>query len=501
MARMTLILVILFSLCLLLAQEVTPWQYVRHSAVDENGQIHVRFTGSPTILNEYEMFNWQSNAWTESTLNSTEAFVYEALLPHATGQAVNYRLKTSYDLAGQTIVSMNPAYLSSDTWPPVLASLGYIADDPVGDSVMVNYPNLDITGTWSGYSDNKIYAAVSNSANSFPIMNSFTSYNMYFAALANTATAIADSTVYGMLYTFNIGSLFSSGLYKFGLNFADTTVAFTRLGNIQSQVSGGKLYMACNISDLTADPSFGAWPPEFNSLGFTVGTARIDIDTATLTPAFGIGDYSALTQLIFEKYYYQVTQNSPPVISDVSVSNNGNFKALQFTYTDANQDFPLYARVILDNVGNQPEITPTIPDFSQPVIMTAILPASGWENGTIRISDNNVDFVTYSITSTAVEDEIMPSALFCSVYPNPFNPANGNLNITLTGTKNTPVKGAVYNLKGQCVKRFLTIPDKNEALLSWDGSTESSASVANGIYFMQLEQGSNTITKKVIVIR
>jgi hypothetical protein len=502
MARMTLCLILLFSLCLLMAQEITPWQYVRHSAVDNAGSVHVRFNGSPTILNEYELFNFSNSAWQESVLTNPEPLVYEALLPYSAGQNLQYRLRTSYDLAGQNVVALNPAYLDSDAFPPALASLAYIADDPVGDSVMVNYPNLDITGTWCGFSANKIYATMSNVTNTFPTSNSFTSYNMYFAGLANSATAITDSTFYGMLYTSTIPLVFSPGLYKFGLNFADTTVAFTRLGNIQSQVVGGKLMLACNISDLTADPSFGAWPPMFNALGFVAGTARIDIDLATMTPTFGLGDYSSLTQLIFEQYDYQVTQNSLPVISDVLLSYNGNICALEFTYNDANQDFPLYAKVIL-NDGNQTavDITPTVPDFTQPMTMTAILPLpTSWETAEIRISDNNIDFVTY-IISTEVEDETMPSAFACNAYPNPFNPANANLNITLSGLKNTPVKAAVYNLKGQCVKRLSAVSDKNSAILSWDGKTDDNKTAANGVYFLQLEQGSQSVSKKIIIIR
>lgn len=500
MTRKALILIFLCSLCLLMAQEVTPWQYVRHSAVDNNNQVHVRFTGSPTILNEYELFNWQNNAWTESPLTSAEALVYEALLPHTAGQAMNYRLRTSYELAGQTIVSLNPAFLSSNTFPPALASMAYIADDPVGDYVTANYPNLDITGTWFGYTDTKLFAAMSNNANAFSVMNSFTSYNMYFAGLANSATALTDSTFYGMLYTFNIPGVFSPGLYKFGLNFADTTIAFTRLGDVQAQVVGGKLYLACNISDLTADPSFGTWPPMFNSLGFTTGTARIDIDLATTTPTFGIGDYSAFTQLIFENYSYQITQNSPPEISEVSLSNNGNLPILNFTYTDANQDYPLYAKVLLDNDG-EAEITPVIPDYSQPVTMTAILPVSGWEVGIIRLSDNNIDFVTYSISSTAVEDETLSPVFMCNAYPNPFNPINGNLSVSVIGVKNSLVTGYVYNLKGQCIRHLNAQPDNNNATLYWDGNNDNNQAAANGIYFMQLSQGNQSVNKKIIVIR
>jgi hypothetical protein len=310
-------------------------------------------------------------------------------------------------------------------------------------------------------------------------MNSFTSYNMYFAGLANTATAMADSTIYAMVYTFNIPGIISPGLYKLGMNVADTTFTFVRLGNIQSQVVSGKLMLSCNISDLTADPSFGTWPPLFNSLGFMAGSMNIGINTSTMTPSFNFGDYTSPAQLIFEKYSYLLTPNTPPVISNVIINDYISYKVLQFTYTDANQDFPLYAKVLLENMGNEPDITPVIPDFTQPVTMTAILPNTGWEHGTIRISDNNTTFVTYDISNTAINEETIPSVPSFKIYPNPFNPNKGVLNFQMLGNKTYPDSRIwIYNSKGQLVKLI-----DMETNIHWDGKDDNHQPVGDGIYY------------------
>jgi len=481
MQRMAILLLVLFSFCLLAAQDLTPWQYVRHSAVDNNGQVHVRFTGNPFILNDYEFFNWQNNAWTAQTLTNPATFVYEALLPAVTGQTLKYRLRTSYETLGQSITAVNPAFLSSDTFPPALNALGHIADDPVGDSINVYTTNLDLTGNWFGYTDTKLYTAMSNASGLFPILNTFTSYNLYFAGFAATTTAVADSSVYALLYTFNIPGIISPGLYKLGINLADTTVIYQYLAPIQTNVSSGKLYLSCNISDLTADPGFGTWPPDFNSLGFMSGSIKIDIDTSTLIPSFGIGDLSGIAQLIFENYSYAIGMNALPQIINPQLMGQVGSVAAQFTYFDANGDFPLFAKVIMTDTGSQIDFIPSSLDFSQPVVMTALIPPEDeWSSMLIKISDNNINFVEYFI-DIANDDETIPSAQNVRVYPNPFNPAMGVLHIDCEGSKTYDSRVWIYNCRGQ----FVRLLDLVANTVNWDGTDKSGKPVGDGVYLIR----------------
>jgi hypothetical protein len=159
MHKIIILIILLFSFLALTAQTATPWQYVRHSAVDNNNQVHVRFNAGPEATGNYQFYHWLNNSWQELGLDNYETLAYEALLPFSTGQTLKWRLRNSYDLGGVSYVAVNPGFLSSDTFPPALASLGYIADDPVGDSVSVYFSNLDLTGSWAGWSNNKLYAA------------------------------------------------------------------------------------------------------------------------------------------------------------------------------------------------------------------------------------------------------------------------------------------------------------------------------------------------------
>jgi hypothetical protein len=487
MIRSVLLLILVFCIFALSAQDVTPWQYVRHSAVDNNSRVHVRFNSAQDVTGGYELYGWINNSWYQMPLTSPEPMVYEALLPHSAGQTHKYRLRTSYEIEGQTIVAVNPGFLSADTYPPALANLGYISDDPVGDSVTVYHPSLDITGNWFGWSNNKLFTAMSNVSNTFPTFNSLTSYNLYFAGIANTATALLDSSVYAMLYTFNIPGVISPGLYKLGINMADTTVVYQYLGPIQSQVVGGKLMLACDIASLTADPSFGTWPPLFNSLGFMAGSMRIDIDLGTMTPSFGIGDMSAIAQLIFEAYSYTPAVNNLPTISDVAEASN----YVQFTYFDADQDFPLTAQITYDGTQVM-DFIPSTPDFAQPVVMTAYNPGN-WASAIIDVSDNNIDIV-YHVLGTSNQDEVLPSVPVCRVYPNPFNPRTGNLNIELSGIRTKATRAGIYNLKGQLVKEL------DVANLAWDGSNGNNHPVRDGIYLLKISHNNQNLNRKLILI-
>jgi hypothetical protein len=484
---------------LLAAQDLQPWQYVRHSARDNNGNVHVRFNGISDIVSPYQFYNWQNEAWTEVTLTSPEPLVYEALLPAVTGQTLRYRLRTSYEVMGQSIIAVNPAYLSTDTFPPALNAMGYVADDPAGDSVNVYAPQLDLTGSWFGYSNTKLYTALSNASNLFPTMNSFTSYNLYFAGLAASTSAVADSTVYAMLYTFNNPGVISPGLYKLGLTLADTTITYQYLAPIQSVASGGKLYLSCNISDLTNDPGFGTWPPQFNSLGYMAGSLKIDIDPGTLLPSFGIGDLSAISQLIFENHQYAVGVNTPPVILNPGISGVIGSVAVSFDYYDANQDFPLYAKIIMESTGSEVDFVPSSLDFSQSVHMVAMVPVGEeWSSVFIRISDNNIDY-PFDFIDVANEDETIPAVHDFSVYPNPFNPDKGVLHIKYSGAPYPDPRLWIYNAKGQLIRLI-----DMESNVYWDGTDDRGKPVADGVYFMRhfdYRDMKGYAVNKIILIR
>jgi len=495
MNKTAAIIVLLFAFCLLAAQDLQPWQYIRHSARDADGNVHFRFNGSPSVLGNYEFWGWQNNAWASFPLTSPEALTYEALVPYTMGTDFKYRLKTGYELSGQSVTALNPAFLDTDTFPPALSSLAYIADDPVGDSINTYYANLDLTGSWCGWSSDKLYLALSNTANSFPIMNSLTSYNIYFSGLAASISNLLQSGVYAMVYTFNVPNVISPGLYKLNFNLADTSFTYTRLGNIQSQVSGGHLFLACNIADLTADPDFGTWPPANNFLGSMSGSIRLNMDLSTLTPSFVLGDFSGLAQFIFQDLRYQSTRNSLPLILEPYCDNTH----AEFTYSDPDGDFPLTAKFIMSELQQEFDFVSSSLDFSQPVQMTTVYQVGPGLCPIISVSDDNINFREY-IFGDANEDETLPAAITCRVYPNPFKPSDGMLAVVLSGSKASS-SASIYNLKGRLVNKLQCVKTGTETILTWDGLQANGKPAAEGIYLVKVTQGQKSFAEKVILLR
>ncbi|HXV14239.1 MAG TPA: multicopper oxidase domain-containing protein, partial [Candidatus Krumholzibacteria bacterium] len=86
-----------------------------------------------------------------------------------------------------------------------------------------------------------------------------------------------------------------------------------------------------------------------------------------------------------------------------------------------------------------------------------------------------------------------------SVTPNPFNPST---RIHFEVSRPLTVQAAIYDVAGRLVRRF---DDRAVAagahVLEWNGSTDAGASVATGVYFLQLRAGSAVETRRLVMIK
>lgn len=86
----------------------------------------------------------------------------------------------------------------------------------------------------------------------------------------------------------------------------------------------------------------------------------------------------------------------------------------------------------------------------------------------------------------AVDDEVIPApsqALSC--YPNPFAK---DVCISFAGEDKAPVEIAVYNIRGQLIRKWASVGSKE---IVWDGKDENAISVSRGVYLICARQGTH----------
>jgi hypothetical protein len=113
--------------------------------------------------------------------------------------------------------------------------------------------------------------------------------------------------------------------------------------------------------------------------------------------------------------------------------------------------------------------------------------------GLIR-SDNSElrsDLVTISIAPLSLE--LFPN------YPNPFNPST---TVSFSLPREARVNLAVYDLEGRLVKSLIqkNLPEGYKKI-RWDGTNTEGIPVASGAYFVRLQAGQQTLTRKMVLLK
>lgn len=493
----TVALILMASL--LLAQFENPFGTIHHSSRDASGNLHLRWQdiseGGGTTTCHY---NTDNGVWNTIVPAPLEPGTMEALVPYTFGQKLRYRLNYSMEYEGESIAMLHAAYWDVDSFPPALNKMALMGTDPSGDSLMVYNPNLDLTEAYVATTQTKLYCSLKNLSGQYPTMNSISSFNIYLAMITNLEAA-SDSVAYAMVYSFNIPGLISNGLYKIGYDAASEMPVFTRLGNIQTQVSAGTLHLACNFSDLAADPEFGAWPNASQSLMLVGTTMAVDIDLPTMTPTIGLGDYGVPSVVVFQDNVYQVVTNILPLVSVQSWNPETNL--LTLVYLDQDGDFPLVASVdpLISPAVQAYPIDPIHPANTQYVAQ--LEPNQSYGVISFSFSDNGIDLITGEyVPGDAEDNNLIPATLACTM-PNPFSLGNGNKRIQLKGLENESLEIALYNLKGQKLGNLFSGRASNPELeLNWDGRMNGRP-LGSGVYFLHLENGKRSLNHRFVILK
>ena len=299
--------------------------------------------------------------------------------------AVEYYFRSENDTA---VVSMSPKN-TVGTFPVPIYLLADMGTDPTGDAVGATGSFLDLTGMQMGYSNAKIYTRLTNVSGGFPTNSGLTFFLYGVGVISPDET---DSVGYAMVYI-NVPFIMTSGLYR--INPADTS--FTKIGSISTNISGNALSMSCNISDLTAQPGFGTWPP---ASGFIL-TAPM---TATQTTSgFTTNDVGKTGLFLPSSHYAHFgATNTPPVLSDKQMIITSNHIRAQITYTDANNDLPTLRDLVF--ASQTFNLTACEKHYQTGSVFTDTLSvsSSGWYPYFFRFSDGK-DTVSTPIDSMHVQ--------------------------------------------------------------------------------------------------
>lgn len=291
----------------------------------------------------------------------------------------------------------------NNQFPPPIYKYAQFPIDPEGDMVGGSAGNwLDIRASGMTYSDTRIYFYLSNVSGTWPL-GSFPTYYAYAAGFMITSGS--DSASYALVYA-NVPLIISTGLYI--VNQADSS--FTRIGDINTSISGGLLHLACNLSAFSADPNWPGWPPPDGCI-FSMGATL----TAGLAGQFS-NDFT--TPSIFQPQtgFLDFGLNNAPLLLSYSLETDSGVSITpRVSYFDQNNNLPVNRCFYFDADSFSVSSADHIYSDSSEFETTIGWPADGWHRYYFRFSDGQ-------LTATTPMDSILigtPGE--CQYFPGDIN--------------------------------------------------------------------------------
>jgi hypothetical protein len=376
---------------------------------------------------------------------------------------------------------------------PEPGELTSVAEDPVGDEIY-GFANLDITECRFSFSDDRLYATIKNAGGGFPLNYGLTFFG-YLVGINNPAQADPD-TVWGMMYTYEVAGIVSSGLFRIE---GPATSDLIKLGEIEVQEfpSTNELRISCLLSDLMADPYFSAW----------YDTADPAMDVAAFTQRITIlggaseADRSAGADCYLREFSMAPVANQLPVLSNAEFIGSGQGAFAQIEYTDADANCPVISEIVFDGTQSF-EMYPQSLDYGAMVVYSSdsgLAPLAGdsWDTAVFRFSDDQENIVEYEVVATGAES--IPPAAHVSVAPNPFN---ASTTISLTLPAEAHVRVSAYDAVGERVAMILDdILPAGTNDIYWNGRNAAGRDVGSGVYFLAIKADSYKLVRKMVLLR
>lgn len=399
-----------------------------------------------------------------------EGMVETALEPYAQGWMMGTVTQPGYvGFRSQQVPFVNPIYVPANAAMSVYTPLEI---DQVGDSA-IPQDFLDIVETRVSFDSSRLYFAIKTASQTYPVSSGY-SFFSYMPVLVNPyVDALEDPTVYGLMYTVDLGMTISPGLYKITGVSLD---GISRIGDITYSQLGGWLLLSCAISDIIADADVAEWyNPDYPLFATITTTSQI-----TLTQGIQEADYTTGSALLLKKQQINPENLYSPVLQEIDYSFSEDYlhlNSLTVNYRDPDSNVPYMAFVSLDTKEQYPLELYSVanPVFSEGVtygLEDIILPLE-WQKLYIVFSDGEdylKELIQRPVSNAEANSSPVPAL---QIHPNPASDISEIKSESLR-----PIVLDLYNSRGQRLGR-LSIP-AGKQITRLDLS-----SYPSGIYFLK----------------
>ncbi len=379
-------------------------------------------------------------------------------------------------------------YNSGDAWPVTDNLLAETALEGTGDTI--NDPDgeyLDLTSCAIGYSAGKFYGRLTNhtTSNSWPTRGTILGPWYVYSVGFRNSEAPSDTWAYAMTHVSIL--TYTDGLYEVNTYTHD----FTKIGNIDIQMSGNRLIMRCNLSDLVARPHFQPWP---NVCGYLC-SAKGETRSADISLNSWQHDTTNSSRFYVDRTPRLVVgQNQSPVLNLAGVDPDTGTGETDFRfhvhYSDADTNLPVLRSVVIDNEDSF-AVRPRNHRYAAGVTFEDTL--SGFGAGPHEykfVFSDGVSVVTtppdtFFVIGTGVAEVPCGDAAGFSASPNPFS---------RSVRFHVPFGWRVLRIFDRCGKLVRSLPTPrsltpNPYSLTWDGTDKSGRLLPAGVYFLREERG------------